>query len=104
MITYDEKHVVQMGLKLYQTFIRAGLPVPQMSMSAQVEGGADSPAYEYIAQTVRSFLPMMEELGVATAGEVQFETLAKRMRDEIVSEDGVVILPNLVGAWTRKPS
>src|SRR5262249_58103413 len=51
---------LQMGLRLYQTFTKAGLPAPQMIIGARVEGGADSPAYEYAAQTVRSLLPMME--------------------------------------------
>lgn len=94
----------QMGLKLYQTFIRAGLPAPQMIMEARVEGGPDSPAYAYVAQSVRSMLPMIEQLEVVTAEEVQIETLAERLRDEVVAGGGVITLPNLVGAWTRKPS
>lgn len=94
---------MQMGLKLYQTFIRAGLSAPRMTMSARVEGGVDSPAYVYLAQTVRSLLPMMEELGITTAEEIEIETLADRLRDEVVHEGGVVVLPNLVGAWVHKP-
>lgn len=97
------KSELQMGLKLYQTFISAGLPAPQMIMSARIEGGLDSPAYEYVAQTVRSVLPMMERFGVAKAEEVQIETLAQRLRDEVASGGGVVVLPPLVGAWAHKP-
>jgi ubiquinone/menaquinone biosynthesis C-methylase UbiE len=94
---------LQMGLKLRQTFIAAGLPAPQMIIGARVEGGPDSPAYEYAAQTVRSLLPMMERLGVATAEEVQIETFAARLRDEVVSGGGVIVFANLVGAWVQKP-
>jgi hypothetical protein len=72
-------------------------------MGARVEGGADSPAYEYMAQTVRSLLPMMEKLGVATVEEVQIDTLARRVRDEVMAGGGVIVLPHLVGAWARKP-
>jgi ubiquinone/menaquinone biosynthesis C-methylase UbiE len=93
----------QMGLKLYQTFLSAGLPAPQMILGARIEGGQNSPAYEYVAQTVRSLLPMVEQFGVAKAEEVQVETLAQRMRDEVTSGGGVIVIPPLVGAWARKP-
>ena len=93
----------QMGLKLYQTFLSAGLPAPQMILGARIEGGQNSPAYEYVAQTVRSLLPMMEQFGVAKAEEVQIETLAQRMRDEVTTGGGVIVIPPLVGAWARKP-
>jgi ubiquinone/menaquinone biosynthesis C-methylase UbiE len=93
----------QMGLKLHQAFVSAGLPAPQMILGARIEGGPNSPAYEYVVQTVRSLLPMMEQLGVAKAEEVQIETLAQRMRDEVTSGGGVIVIPPLVGAWARKP-
>ncbi len=94
---------VEMGLALYQTFISAGLPGPHLIMATCVEGGPDSPAYEYVAQTVRTLLPMMEQLGVVTVEEVQIETLASRLRGEVVAGGGVMVLPHLVGAWVRKP-
>ncbi len=94
---------LQLGLKLYQIFIAAGLPAPQMIIGARVEGGLDSPAYEYAAQTVRSLLPMMERFGVATADEVQVDSLAQRLRDEVVATGGVIVFANLVGAWAHKP-
>jgi hypothetical protein len=62
-----------------------------------------SHAGEYAAQTIRSVLPMMEKLGVATAEEVRVETLAERLRDEVVAGGGVIVFANLVGAWARKP-
>jgi ubiquinone/menaquinone biosynthesis C-methylase UbiE len=94
---------MHMGLKLYPTFVDAGLPAPQMIMDVRVEGGPDSPAYEYVANTVRTLLPVMERLGVTRAEEVQIETLAQRLRDEVVSGAGVIVVAPLVGAWARKP-
>jgi ubiquinone/menaquinone biosynthesis C-methylase UbiE len=93
---------LEMGLKLYQTFIGAGLGVPHLSLSARVEGGKDSPAYDYFAQTVRSLLPAIEDLGVSTSDEVRVETLAERLRAEALSLGGVVVLPPIVRAWARK--
>lgn len=46
---------------------------------------------------------MMEQLGVATAGEMGIETLYERLRDEVVSLGGMIAFPSLVGAWARKP-
>jgi 2-polyprenyl-3-methyl-5-hydroxy-6-metoxy-1,4-benzoquinol methylase len=98
-----EKAKNLMGLELYRTFIEAGLPPPQMIMGARVEGSSDSLGYQIVAQVVKSLLPVMEKLGIAKEKEVQIDTLAQRLRDEVVSQDAVIVLPPLVGAWTRIP-
>jgi 2-polyprenyl-3-methyl-5-hydroxy-6-metoxy-1,4-benzoquinol methylase len=98
---HEEKVKTLMGLRLYQTFVGAGLPPPQMIMGARVEGSADSLGYQIVAQVVKSLLPVMEKLGVATEKEIQIETLAQRLRDEVLSRGAVIVLPPLVGAWTR---
>jgi ubiquinone/menaquinone biosynthesis C-methylase UbiE len=91
----------RMGLKLYQTFIEAGLPPPQMILGARVEAGPDSLGYEHLAGVARSLLSMMEKFGVAKIDDIQIETLASRLRDEVSSGGGVIVLPSLVGAWAR---
>jgi 2-polyprenyl-3-methyl-5-hydroxy-6-metoxy-1,4-benzoquinol methylase len=96
-----EKAENLMGLSLYRTFVEAGLPRPQMIMGARVEGGSESLGYQIVAQVVKSLLPVMEKLGVANEQEVQIETLAQRLRDEVIARDAVIVLPPLVGAWTR---
>jgi ubiquinone/menaquinone biosynthesis C-methylase UbiE len=93
---------VRMGLKLKQTFLQADLPTPQMILSALVEGRDDSAVYPFIVQTIRSLLPRMESLGVATAQEVEIDTLTQRLREEVVSHNAVIVSPYLVGAWARK--
>jgi hypothetical protein len=45
----------------------------------------------------------MERTGVASAAEVGIDTLAARLREEVVSADATVVPPPLIGAWTRKP-
>jgi hypothetical protein len=72
-----------------------------MNMGVRVEGGPDSPAYEYVANTVRTLLPVMDKLGVARTEEVQIETLAQRLRDEVVYGAGVIVVPPHVSAWAR---
>lgn len=94
---------VQTGLKLPQIFTEAGLPQPEMLQSARLGYGPGSPAYQQIAEITRSLLPLMERVGVATAVEVDIESLAGRLRQEVVANNATVVAPPFVGAWARRP-
>jgi ubiquinone/menaquinone biosynthesis C-methylase UbiE len=91
-----------MGSRLYSVFIQAGLPAPEMIVGGRVEGNPESQIFEWLAQTVRSLLPMIEKTGVATRDEVGIDTLADRLRDEVIAKGAVAHSPLFVGAWTRK--
>jgi ubiquinone/menaquinone biosynthesis C-methylase UbiE len=95
---------IDMGGKLYRTFLAAGLPAPQMIAGARVEGGADAFAYDYVAATVRSLLPAAERVGAATAAEVEIGTLADRLRAEALRSSACIMLPPLIGAWAQIPA
>ena len=61
-------------------------------------------AYEMLPEIVRSLLPIMKRLGIATAAEVEVESLALRIREEVGANDGIVISPSLIGACaTHEP-
>ena len=47
-------------------------------------------------------MPFLETRGIATAREVKPETLAQRLRDDIVSREGIVVWLTLVRLWGRK--
>jgi ubiquinone/menaquinone biosynthesis C-methylase UbiE len=91
-----------MGSRLYPIYKQAGLPEPQMISGGRVEGSAQSQIYEWLAETVRSLLPMIEKTGVATKDEVAIDTLADRLRAEVADKGAVAHSPIFVGAWTRK--
>ena len=93
----------EMGYKLYQTFLAAGLPEPRMQLESPVGGGPNWGGYNYVTETLRSMLPLVLKFGIATAEEVDIDTLAERLREETVGGGGVVKLPDLVSAWTRMP-
>lgn len=95
---------VDMGSRLFATFRDAGLPAPELVLRGRIEGSADSPAFAYIADTIRSLLPMAERLGVVRPRDLDVDTLADRLRDDVVRANGVVVLPHLIGAWTRLPA
>ena len=93
----------RMGLSLYSTFVAAGLPAPQMRLECAVAGGAEAPIWGW-ANLMRGVLPLMERLGVATAAELQPDTLSQRLLDDVAGNDGICIAPPLVGVWARTPA
>jgi len=93
---------VQTGLKLAQIFIEAGLPRPEMIQAARLGNGPDSPAYKQIAEITRTLLPLMERVGVATAAEVEIDTLADRLCQEVVANKATLVAPPFIGAWARR--
>jgi ubiquinone/menaquinone biosynthesis C-methylase UbiE len=94
---------LDMGSKLYTTFLQAGLPSPQMISAQPVHCGPEATGYEYATQVLRSLLPTVERNGVATAAEIEIDTLADRLREDAVARHAVVFTPRLVGAWSLAP-
>ena len=92
---------VRMGPKLFSSFVAAGLPTPALRIDTPVGGGAEWIGYEYLAATMRSLLPMLVAFGGVDASVVGVDTLADRLRDELVAVDGIQPLPPLYGAWAR---
>ena len=93
--------LVHSGMHLARIYREAGLPSPSMLGMSRVESGPDSPGYEYLAPTVRSLLPLIENMGVATAAEVSIGTLASRMREEALTANATIHLPELIAGWVR---
>lgn len=92
---------IEMGLKLCAAFVQAGLQVPFLRHDAPVGGGETWPGYAYLADTVRSLLPFLVQVGAAAPDQVDLETLEDRLRAEVVQRNGIQILPPLIGAWAR---
>jgi hypothetical protein len=45
---------------------------------------------------------MIEKTGVATKDEIDVDTLADRLRREVIEKGGVIHSPIFVGAWACK--
>ena len=95
---------VGMGLDLYGTFVDAGLPEPTLQYSAPVGGPATWAGYQFIADGFRSLIPLMQAYEIATAEEIDVETLAERLRAEVVASKRPLILPPHVTAWAQLPT
>lgn len=94
----------RMGLKLPATYAAAGLPPPALSLHAGIAAGPDHPLYAIVAETIRTLLPAVIQLNMASADEVEIDTLARRLSDEMVATRGTGIWFSLIGAAARKPA
>jgi SAM-dependent methyltransferase len=92
----------EMGLKLRNLYLAAGLSDLHLEADRFIGGGAGWDGYGHLAGLVTSVLPFLETCGIATAKEVQPETLAERLRHDIVSREGVVMWLTVVRLWGRK--
>lgn len=91
------------GFRLPQLFAAAGLPRPRLQFDTLIGGGTDFGGYQYTELTVRSLLPTIEAAGIATAAEIDVDTLAERLRAATIAADATITTVSLVAAWARLP-
>jgi SAM-dependent methyltransferase len=93
-----------MGIKLHSVFVTAGLPAPTMRMEAVIAGGgACDDHIHFEVDPVRSIMPHIERLGLARAEDLDLDTLAERVREELIESGGVIVGRAEVGAWSAVP-
>jgi SAM-dependent methyltransferase len=90
-----------MGLRLRQTFLDAGLPEPSLAMDARVEGGRDAPILRYTIDSVRSLMPAAERAGITSLRTSELPALEARLGDEAASPGTVFTSPLIVSASCR---
>jgi 2-polyprenyl-3-methyl-5-hydroxy-6-metoxy-1,4-benzoquinol methylase len=95
---------LDMGTKLFSTFLRAELPPPEMTAATPIACGPATGGYGYLAAVLRSLLPLIERTGIATTAQIDIDTLAVRMREDAIAHERIMFLPRVVGAWTALPS
>lgn len=90
------------GSSLGRTFCAAGLPQPEVLLTARIEAATpDAHVFRHTAETTRTLLPLITRAGIATAEEVDISTLEARLRDEAMHTTSTLTNVALVGAWTR---
>ena len=60
--------------------------------------------YRYLAGVIRSIEPMIEHYGVATADELDIDTLEERLRTAAAASGSTVAFSAIVSAWTTNPA
>jgi SAM-dependent methyltransferase len=80
----------------------AGLTVTGAA-TAGPAGTADSVMPGYVADTMRSFLPVILGQGLATEAEVDIDTFADRFTAELEQAGAMFWSPEMAAAWARVP-
>jgi len=92
-----------LGLHLKRIYHEAGLPWPTIKAEAPIGGEPGSFLYTWLAETLRSLLPRIEQFNLASAADLDLDTLVARMETEAVASHSQLIGPLQFGAWSRKP-
>ena len=95
---------LDMGIGLYRAFVDAGLPPPTMHLESPIGAAKTWAGYRYMATIFQSLLPLLEKYGLATAEQVDVNTLAARLRQEVLASKRPFFLPLHVTAYTVLPT
>ena len=95
---------LDMGIGLYRAFVDAGLPPPEMHLQSPIGAAETWAGYRYMATIFQSLLPLLEKYGLATAEQVGVDTLAGRIRQEVLVSKRPFFLPLHVTAHATLPA
>ena len=94
---------LDMGIGLYKTFVDAGLPPPTMHFESPIGAAKTWAGYRYMATIFQSLLPLLEKYDLATPEQVAVDTLAARIRQEVIASKRPFFLPLHVTAYSALP-
>jgi SAM-dependent methyltransferase len=90
------------GTRLFGLLLEAGFATPNCRAEYPLDGGPDSPFYEWMTEALRSIYPRVQALGIETPFDLDLDTLADRLRDEALATNACCPGPAMVGAFARK--
>jgi ubiquinone/menaquinone biosynthesis C-methylase UbiE len=91
---------LHIGFNLHRIFRQAGLDVEEVRAECVLQ----TPDRPYgLGHIVRACLPRIVAHGVATADEIDIETLQARLDTERAGSTGIYVGDMAFGAWARKP-
>jgi hypothetical protein len=92
----------RMGIKLHTTYLEAGLPVPEIGLETLIGTGEDLERIRFITEIAETMAPRIQELGIASAEEMDLPTLDRRIAEQALAVNGVMVGRAEIGAWCRK--
>jgi ubiquinone/menaquinone biosynthesis C-methylase UbiE len=94
---------LDMGMRLYQSYLQAGF-VNSGCLVSHLSGCGPRPGLnEFVAETIRSLLPKIEQYGIATREEVDIDTLAERLDAAVRAVNLQWVGPPYITAWATRP-
>jgi SAM-dependent methyltransferase len=92
-----------MGTQLLHLMLEAGFRAPDCRAEYPVDGGPNSPFYEWLAESFRSIAPRAAAAGFVKESEFDLDALEQQLRQEAVSRNASIPGPTMVGCFARKP-
>ena len=90
-----------LGPRLWRLFRDAGLEEPRLVVRQKLHPAPCREGVRWVSELVRSLVPEMERLGVASAEEVGIETLEEELHQELLNREATLCTPLVVGACSR---
>lgn len=101
--SYEERSIdPSLGSHLGAVFRDAGLQWPYMTSFQKTSCGPNGIIW-YFAELVRIMLPHIIQFGLATAEQVDIDSLETRLQEEAVATRLTAFSPRWVSAWVRQP-
>jgi SAM-dependent methyltransferase len=89
---------MDMGAHLFAAYRAAGLH-PHLIGFTRIGSGKEEAGFEFVADSVRSLLPFIEGLGIASSEEIGVDDLQHRLLAEAAGDDHCIFYPRLIGGW-----
>jgi ubiquinone/menaquinone biosynthesis C-methylase UbiE len=90
------------GARMVGHFHEAGLKrTPTLFCEIPIGGGTESPLCGWIVHTLRSLIPQLEKIGVATAQEIAIDTLEDRLRATAIGSHTQLMTVIQFCGWAR---
>jgi hypothetical protein len=93
---------IDTAYQMHSIFLAAGLPPPTMRLHVPI-GGAPTifDSLHDLANIIRTLLPVLEQQGIATAAEIDIDSLAERLCRDIAASNSTVLGGAGIAAWSR---
>ena len=91
------------GTQLLHLLLEAGFRPPDCRVEYPIDGGPDSPFYEWIAESFRSIVQRAAAAGFVKESEFDIDELEQQLRQEATSRNASIPGPTMVGCFARKP-
>lgn len=101
-VRHDAPHR-EVGGRLAKLFLDCGLMTPRVFYEGVVDYGSESPLYASQADFVRSLMPHMLRFGVATADEIDIDSLETRLAQQVVENQSQIVWAGHFCGWAKKP-
>jgi len=94
---------LDMGSRLAECFVAAGLPDPSDEVDTPTTGDPASPIFRFAVESLRSMLPLAAASGVPVPAAAEIDTLEASLRAEVAALGGTLSAPPGHAVWARVP-